>query len=402
MGRVRFVFITVFITVFAVWSSGAVPAGVQSGEGRPHYGGDAGGAACAAPSAMDDGWTVSAPAAEGFDAEALCAVLMRIDEGEDNIHGIIVERHGHLVGELYRSGSDTPIDIMSGFWFSRRTDFGPAVLHDTRSVSKSIVGLLFGIAREEGWAPALDAAVPDLYPDIAERRPAARDAVTVESLLTMSSGLDWDEGALPNDETHLFWTSSIARHVLDRPAAARPMTVFNYNSGGTAILADLLERESGKRISVLADEFLFKPLGIGDRVWARDLRGRDLAFTGLRLRPRDMAKIGRLVLDGGSWHGRQVVPAGWVEASLQPRISTGLKNPRTGELQYGYQWWAGELAWRDGTVRWNAAFGNGGQRIFIVPALDLQVVMTAGDYGSHDIAAREFELLEDIVSAARP
>ena len=200
---------------------------------------------CAMPAALDDGWEIATPAASGFDAAALCATLAGVASGEANIHGVVVERHGRLVAELYRKGPDHPIDVLYGVWnpFAGDTDFGPTTQHDLRSISKSIVGLLIGIAQQQGHLTDLTAPALGFFPALAPLRSPQRDAISLESLLTMSSGLDWDEGAVPNDETKLYWKQDLAAFVLGRPIVAASGTTFHYDSGGTAVLADILVHE---------------------------------------------------------------------------------------------------------------------------------------------------------------
>jgi len=358
-------------------------------------------APCAAPVIIGDGWEVSTPDASGFDAATLCATLASVAAGNANIHGVVVERHGRLVAELYRKGPDLSIDFLYGLWhpFAADVEFGPTTLHDLRSISKSVVGLLIGIARRQDKIGSLATPVLDFYPEYASLRSPQRDEVHLEHLLTMSSGLKWDEGALPNDETRLYWDWTPYRYVLSRPLVAAPGTVFNYNSGGTAVLADILIRTSGKPLKELVRTELFEPLGITDWEWVSDPHGRDLAFTGLRMRPRDLVKIGRMVLDHGQWRGQQIVPAEWIADSLRPHISTGFRSPPTAtdEMRYGYQWWTGTADWHGKKLAWSAGFGNGGQRLFVVPELDLTVAITAGDYGSREIGHMANQLLEQVV-----
>lgn len=355
---------------------------------------------CAVPANIGDGWEVSTPRSSGFDAQALCAVLAGVKSGEANIHSVIVERHGRLVAELYRRGPDTSMKFLLGLnLFASNADFGPATLHDIRSVSKSVIGLLVGIAKQKGEIKSLAIPVLDFYPEYADLRSPERDAINLEHLLTMSSGLQWDEDALPNDETRMFWKPY--RYVLARPLTAKPGNEFHYNSGGTAVLADILIRTSGKPLKELVRTELFEPLGITDWEWATDLRGREIAFTGLRMRPRDLAKIGRMLLEHGQWHGRQIVPADWVAESPRPHIRTGFRSPPTAtyELQYGYQRWVGNIDWQGKKLDWSAGFGNGGQRLFMVPELDLTVVMTAGGYSdTQGSAHRANELFNRVVS----
>jgi len=311
--------------------------------------------------------------AAGFAPQALCRVLDAQADGKANVHAVLVMRHGALVAERYYTGADRSI------WtpFTHTVRFDADTRHDLRSISKSVTSLLWGIAQGEGRMPALDTPVLDLYPELADLRMQGREAVTLRQLFTMTTGLAWEEPiryGLGNDETGLYWRSSQARYLFDRPLA--PSKHFNYNGGATAVLADILARRTGMPLPEYARRRLFEPLGIADWEWQGDLRGRPLAFAGLRLRPRDLGKIGQLLLQRGQWQGKQIVPAAWIAESLQPRVDTG------DGLRYGYQWWSGTVEAAGGSQRWHAAFGNGGQRLFVVPALDLVVVVTAGGYDS--------------------
>ncbi|MDM0114653.1 serine hydrolase [Variovorax sp. J22R133] len=357
---------------------------------------------CHAPAQMDDGWETASASASGFNAAALCSTLDAAAAGPDKLHGLVVERHGRLVAELYRDGPDKPINVLFGVGrpFAKDAHFGPDVRHDARSVSKSVVGLLVGIARDKGQLGGLSSPVLDFYPEDPELLSARHNRVTLDNLLSMTSGLQWDEGSLPNDETRLYWTTSLLPFLFNRPVVAQPGEVFHYNSGSTAVLADIITMAQGASLTTLAREQLFEPLGISDWEWVTDLRGRELAFTGLRMRPRDMAKLGRLVLDHGQWRGRQVVSPEWVHASITPHIATDIRLPPTAPepLGYGYQWWTGTTRWNGRNLAWSAAFGNGGQRIFVVPELDMTVVTTAGAYGDGKINVMVNGLLDRIVA----
>ena len=349
---------------------------------------------CAVPASVADGWKTSDPESAGFDSATLCEVLNQVAHGDANIHGVVVERHGRLVAELYRRGQDRSIWSL----FSRDVEFGPTTLHDLRSVSKSIVSLLVGIAQQQHKIGALTTPVLAFYPEYSDLHSAQRNAITLENLLTMSSGLDWTEsvasyGTLANDETHLYWAWTPPHYVLSRPITAPPGSLFNYNGGGTAVLADILCRATQTSLREWAKRELFDPLDIQEWEWVGDLYGRPVAFAGLRMRPRDMAKIGRMLLDHGQWRGRQVVPPDWVGESLRAHLPAG------DGLQYGYQWWTGRVDWRGKPLAWSAGFGNGGQRLIVVPELDMTVVITAGAYNQPQIARTVSEVFKDIVAA---
>ncbi|MCL6467676.1 MAG: serine hydrolase, partial [Ralstonia sp.] len=332
-------------------------------------------APCDAPAPLNDGWQIEAePAAAGFDARKLCAVLNKVADADINVHSLLVVRHGRLVAEVYRAGKDERVKDL----FRTTRTFDASTLHDIRSISKSVTSLLWGIAQGQGKMPPLDTPALSLFPTLADLNRDGREAITLSQMLSMSSGLAWNEwratSLFNNDEFGLFWHTSQAHYVFDRPMAAAAGTQFNYNGGNTAVLAQLLAERVGMPVPEYARKQLLEPLGITDWEWVDDYRGRPLAFAGVRLRPRDLARIGQLVLQHGQWNGRQLVPAEWIAESTRPHIDTGMG------LQYGYQWWLGKVVAGGTEYAWIGGIGNGGQRLWIVPGLDMVVVTTAGDY----------------------
>jgi CubicO group peptidase (beta-lactamase class C family) len=325
---------------------------------------------------------------------AIDQAVLQAAAAQADLHALLIWRQGEPLLQHYRRSRDKPL----GDWFSHDEEFGPEVLNDMRSISKSVVSLLVGQAVGRG---EMDVAAPvlDFYPDLAALRSGPQAGITLQHLLDMASGLQWNEGgttygSLANDETRLYWDRSPASYILDRPLAAPPGTRWNYNGGCTVLLAEVLQQRSGRKLVDLAQADIFKPLGIEHFEWRSGLHGQPLPYAGLRLTPPDLLKIGRLMLDAGQWQGHQIVPAAWVAATLQPRISID-KSP----LQYGHQWWAGTAEAGGRRVAWIAGFGNGGQRLFVVPALDLAVVMTAGQYNSDQIGPAQMRLFRQIVAA---
>ena len=317
-----------------------------------------------------------------------------------NFHSLVIERHGRLVAESYKRGKDETIYTL----FASSTDFDASIRHDVRLISKSVVSLLWGIAQADGKTPSLNTPVLDLLPALANLKSQGREAITIAHLMTMSSGLDWNEPSTynsRNDEMSVYWRSSQSRYLFDRPAAAPAGTLYNYNGGGTAVLAQILAERVGISLPDYARKVLFEPLGITNWEWPNDVRGRPLAFAGLRLRSRDLARIGRVVIGEdkirGKWHGKQIVPSAWLTDSLRGQIDMGY------ELgwQYGYQWWGGKIEAVGEKRDWSGGFGNGGQRLFLVPELDLVVVITAGEYGKPAIGREAYQLFKRVVGALR-
>jgi len=337
----------------------------------------AGAPGCDAPAPRDDGWKVAAPATVGLDPVALCALVPRFDAWTAaDVHAVLVARHGTLVFEHYFAGADERWGQSLG-----TVTFGPEVKHDLRSITKSVTSLVLGIAIGRGWVPGVEAPVLSLLPQYADLRSAATEHITLRDLLTMSAGLKWDEN-LPysdydNSETQMDLAPDPYRYVLTRPVDTPPGKVWNYSGGGAALISAVLHQATGKTEDVLAQELLFDPLGIKDVTWARyPAIGEPIAASGLAMRPRDLAKLGQLVLNHGMWDGRQVVPAAWIEASITPRIQAS-------QLYfYGYQWWLGRSLVQRRQVDWALGLGLGGQRLFIVPELDMVVLVMAGLYHS--------------------
>ena len=336
------------------------------------------GTACGIPNALDDGWTIATPESVGLDGTRLCAIAARLKEMEANVHSVVIVRRGRLVFEQYFAGYDEVWDQGGG-----QHTFDATTKHDMRSASKSVVSLLVGIAIDRGLIAGADEPVVKFYPEYADVKSPGWDQITLRHLLTMSSGMQWDENRdwidPKNDEPHLGSDADPIRYVLSKPVAKPPDALWTYNGGSTDLLGNILERVSGKPLEAFAREVLFQPLGITDLEWKNYPQNKKVASAvGLRLRPRDAAKIGQLVLNRGAWGGKQIVAADWIEQSVKPRFQA--IGYFSGLFFYGQQWWLGRSI-ADGTeVKWIAAMGSGGQRIFIVPDRDLVVMTTSGLY----------------------
>jgi CubicO group peptidase (beta-lactamase class C family) len=330
---------------------------------------------CGAPVALNDGWTVAAQTDVGLDPVKLCDLDSFIAQWpEANIHAVVVVRNGKLAMERYFKGADERFAEKVGV-----VQFGPEVIHDVRSISKSATSLLVGIALAEGKFPKLDSSVFDAFSDYADLRTPEKARITFRDLLTMSAGLRWNEN-LPftdplNNESNMIMAADPFRYILSQPVAYPPGTVYAYSGGATSLLGETLVRSTGRSLKDYAREKLFAPLDVVDFEWLDIGPSRRLnAFGGLRLRPRDTAKLGRLLLTDGQWNGRQVIPAGWSAESIKPRING------EGLFFYGYQWWLGRSFRNGSELTWAAGVGLGGQRLYVVPSLDLVVMINAGHY----------------------
>jgi CubicO group peptidase (beta-lactamase class C family) len=298
-------------------------------------------------------WTTSTPEEQGMDAGRLAAMMEYVDEHDMAIDSILIVRHGHIVFEEYGPG------------------YSPDKRHLLYSVTKSVTSMLVGIALDQGLIAGLDVPITELLPGYAPANLDTRkQQLTLEHLLTMSDGLDWNEHEFPyqdhrNIVNQMADSSDAVQFVLDRPMAHEPGGTWAYNSGASILLGAILEEATGRDLVVFAREALFDPIGIGRIYWQLTSGGHYQTQGGLHMTTRDMARLGYLMLHNGSWQGQQIVSADWVDRSTTAYYPTG------GCHKYGYQWWA----WPDGQSY--QASGLYDQRIVILPEADMVVVITA-------------------------
>ncbi|MBN8940873.1 MAG: serine hydrolase [Rhizobiales bacterium] len=340
------------------------------------------------PVARDDGWRVaSANEDELVDRAALGRMADRLAVSSTaEVHAILVVRAGKLVFERYFRGSDEVNN--------RRVEnvaFDAGTLHDTKSVSKSVASLALGIAIDRGLIRGVDEPIFSFFPELSDLRSPEKDRIQLLHALTMTMGLAWVE-ATPatgddNDEVRMHQAPDPCRYVLGLAATAPAGQGFFYNTGALTLVSAIIRKATGRPLDEFARAALFEPLGIARAEWIR-VKGDTDAGGGLRLRPRDMAKIGQLVLAGGRWNGREVVSKGWIETSTAAKITA------TSGLSYGYLWWLGRSLINGREIHWAGALGRGGQSIRIVPELDLVVVVTAGYY--QDYSPRAFQVQSGI------
>jgi len=330
-------------------------------------------------------WQTATPSESGFAPDFAAKLDQFVQSGRvSNIHGIIVARRGRIALERYYEGDDQVRDE-NGRLRTERVAFSAERGHDIRSITKSIVGLLYGIAREDGKVPPLDAPLLAQFPqytdlpDMAQRR-----GWTIRHALTMTLGTEWNEDISYEDprngQTAMENAPDRVRYVLEQPIVAVAGERWIYNGGATTLIGRIIEKGVGVPIHDYARRVLFDPLGIGPTEW-RAVRGREgetIFASGLAMRPRDLARVGQMVLDGGKVGERQIVPAAWLDDSFKPAARI------TDRRHYGYQWYAGYTPFESlegpRRARYAGGIGNGGQRLVVFPDDEIVVVISAGNY----------------------
>ena len=278
---------------------------------------------------------------------ALLDSAFALAQQQPNLTSLVVARDGAIERQAYFAGG------------------GPDTPQDVRSVTKSVVSLLTGIALERGYLRSLDQNLGELLGPLAPSDPA-KAAITLRHLLTMTSGLGGDELADPSLYNQWAAAPDQLAYVWDLPLIASPGTQFNYYSPTYYVLSRILTRTAGQTTSDFAREALFIPLGIAPPQWETDDQGFVNGGAGLRLTPMDMVALGNLVLTSGRAGGNQVVSASWVQAATGRKIATNALSFASG---YGYGWWTGQSAGTDYVF----ATGYGGQFIVVVPQKRLVV-----------------------------
>ena len=303
-------------------------------------------------------WPTGLPAAQDIDPTAIGNAITHAGT-LPRLLSLLVVRNGTLVVEEYFNGN-----------------FADS-LNDGRSVTKSVMSTLVGIALHQGSLPSLSERLDThLPPAYLTGLTAGTRTISFRDLLTMSGGFEWHEtdGTLPASAEYNAWVLSPdpVAWLLARPLVAAPGTSFNYNSAGTHLMSVMLTSTLGKSLRDFAREELFQPLGIPNQRWEIFPDGTPNGGAGLRLRPRDFAKIGALWLQRGETGRKRLLDRGYVDAATSSRFD--LINPPAplSGYGYGYSWWIARTPYGDGFFAW----GFGGQFIFVVPARSLVVVVT--------------------------
>lgn len=348
-------------------------------------------ATIATPVQTDDGWETASLAEVGINTQAMVAAMTQIGRGTYNeLHSLLIVKDGRLVLEEYGSGR------MYDYDYGRPDHLGPIInfdrdrLHIVHSVSKSYMSTLIGIAIQEGYIPSEDASLLSFFPEHADAAQSGKDDILLKHVMSMSSGLQWNEwdvGAMDFENSDNFrfqFALDPPGYFFGKPLLHEPGTSFYYNTAGFQMMGEVLRRATAMPVDQFAAQYLFAPLGVTHFAWPQFEHGQVYLVGDLFLKPRDMAKFGQLVLQGGLWNGQQVVPAGWFEMATAESISvahTGYK----GYQGYGLHWWRKTFNIGGQAIEGIHADGLAGQAIMVFPSLNLVVVVTSGNYNRAEL-----------------
>ncbi|MFX1577631.1 MAG: serine hydrolase domain-containing protein [Promethearchaeota archaeon] len=303
-----------------------------------------------------DGWRSTSPEAQGMSSsqlQAMQAYIQQLSWGS-LIRSILIIRNGYIVWESYYDPA-----------------YGPNQQSNIFSCTKSVTSALIGIAIAQGHISGINETMVSFFPSrTIANLTIEKEAITIQHLLTMTSGLAWYEWPYgpASSFTHMTESADWGQYVLDQPMRDTPGEVWDYNSGGSHLLSMIVNQTVGNTTLAYADSHLFSPLGIMEYEWETDPQGVVFGGSNLHLSPRDMAKFGFLYLNNGNWENEELIPASWVNESTANHVAPYNDSDTVG---YGYQWWLNL------PIDTYLAIGYNGQQINVVPEHNLVVVFTA-------------------------
>lgn len=339
------------------------------------------------PGNINDGFDVGSLGEAGIDPAGLEEAVDAIRNGKyREVHSMLIFKDGKLVFEEYFRGHKFKYE--SAGHHGELVDWDRTMLHGVMSVTKSICSACIGIAVDKGFIESVDQSIFDYLPDHQYLKKDGKEKITIENLLTMASGLAWNEWALPyanpeNDVIKSYFAEDAVAYYLGKPLDFEPGTSFNYSGGCNYVLGEILRNATGMDLDEFSGKYLFGPLDIEPYFWDKYRNGMIDAAGSLKIKPRDMAKIGATFLGRGIWKGTRIISERWVEKSSVPYPAHNWINDwddHYGMRGYSYMWWTHSFLHKGKKTDLYYASGWGGQYIMVIPGLNTVVVFTGGNY----------------------
>ena len=341
----------------------------------------------------------------GLDTQLLAQAMGRIYVNKyDQVHSLLIYKDGLLVFEEYMEGNKYSWD--GQYYYGERIQWHRDSMHMIMSVTKSVTSFIVGIAADQGYLD-VNESIFKYLPDHQQYKNGGKENITIEHLLTMTSGLEWDEwsdahstAANDIDRIYIECQNDPLACILNRDLVSTPGENFTYSGGNMIILGEIVRNATGMNIYDYGKQYLFDPLSIDTVGWYHFDNGVYACDGSISMTPRDMLKIGVTFLDNGNWKNERIVSEAWVEKSSSTyRNNTGIRVPLddTGKNGYGYTWWTNEVSGGGNSSSVFQACGWGGQEIIVLPELDMVVVFTGGNYV---VKKHIYEILENYILAA--
>jgi CubicO group peptidase (beta-lactamase class C family) len=358
------------------------------------------------PENISDGLDVSTLEDVNIDSELMEKLMNDINRGKyDEVHSLLIFKDDRLVLEEYFEGHKFQWDAPKAHGELVTWDY--EMVHFAMSVTKSITSICIGIAIDEGFIESAHQSIFDYLPEYQHLNTGGKDTITIEHLVTMISGLEWDEwGSSPNSADNsigalwFFHSQDPITAILEGPLTAKPGTSFTYSGGNMILLGEIIKNATGMGLDEFSERYLFQPLGIDSAHWDQFENGVIDGAGGLHITPRDLTKIGVTFLNKGVWNGKRIISEQWVNKSATSFPGNdGINVPGTDETNtgYSYTWWTKSFSDSGKEINMFYAAGWGGQFIIVIPELNTVIVLTGGNY--HD-KVRIFNILTNYVIPA--
>jgi CubicO group peptidase (beta-lactamase class C family) len=349
------------------------------------------------PEDINDGLKVGVLKEVAIQTQLLEKAVNEIHRGTfKEVHSMLIFKDQKLVFEEYFKGHKYKWD--GAKHHGDLITWDRTMLHGAKSVTKSIVSACIGIAVDSGFIKSVHQSIFDYLPEYQHLNTDGKDNITIEHLLTMTSGLEWNEWGAPlsspaNDIVGLWFPpcENPITCILERPLVNEPGTHFTYSGGNTIILSEIIKHATHLNIDEFSRKYLFAPLEINSSSWNQFENGVFAASGSLELTPRSLTKIGATFLNNGIWNGTKIISERWIEKSatiygdnswfnnpLRP-IAPG-ESYSWGKKGYSYSWWTYQFSSAGKKIIMYYAGGWGGQYIMIFPELNTVVVFTGGNY----------------------
>lgn len=358
------------------------------------------------PGNLNDGIAVDSLSSVNIDTAMISKAVNKIHCGKfGEIHSMLIYKDNLLVLEEYFQGHRYKWDAPA--YHGELVDWDRSMAHEMMSVTKSVTSACIGIAIDKGFIKSIHQSIFDYLPDHQHLKVNNREYITIEHLVTMTSGLGWNEwgaahGTSANDIDRIYFECSNdpIKCVLEREWWAEPGESFNYNGGGMIILGEILKNATGMNVDEFSMKYLFGPLGIKSVEWFQYDNGAFATDGSFYIAPRDMMKFGVTYLNNGLWKGERIISSKWVEKSSTPfgnNIDIKIPGEDSGKNGYGYTWWTSDVSHKGVEIKMFRAGGWGGQEIMVFPELDMVIVFTGGNY---DTKTSLYKLLEKSILPA--